>query len=45
MEASDIKKLKDLEAENQKLKQMYPELSLDKALKEILKKSCKASSA
>lgn len=29
MEASDVKKLKDLEAENQKLKQMYAELSLD----------------
>jgi len=39
MEASDIKKLKDLEAENQKLKQMYAELSLDnKALKEIVEK-------
>ena len=37
MEASDVKKLKDLEAENQKLKQMYAELSLDnKALKEIV---------
>lgn len=46
MEASDIKKLKDLEAENQKLKQMYAELSLDnKALKEIVEKSCKASNA
>jgi len=39
MEASDVKKLKDLEAENQKLKQMYAELSLDnKALKEIVEK-------
>ena len=39
MEASDVKKLKDLEAENQKLKQMYAELSLDnKALKEFVEK-------
>ena len=39
MEASDVKKLKDREAENQKLKQMYAELSLDnKALKEIVEK-------
>ena len=39
MEASDVKKLKELEAENQKLKQMYAELSLDnKALKEIVEK-------
>ncbi len=39
MEASDVEKLKDLEAENRKLKQMYAELSLDnKALKEIVEK-------
>ena len=29
MEASDIKRLKELEEENRKLKQMYAELSLD----------------
>ena len=39
MEASDVKKLKDLETENRKLKQMFAELSLDnKALKEIVEK-------
>jgi len=39
MEASDVKKMKDLEAENRKLKQMFADLSLDnKALKEIVEK-------
>ncbi|MFT5702552.1 MAG: putative transposase [Desulforhopalus sp.] len=39
MEASDVKKLKDLEAENRRLKQMYANLSLEnEALKDILGK-------
>lgn len=39
MEASDVKKMKDLEAENRKLKQMFADISLDnKALKEIVEK-------
>ncbi len=37
MEASDVKRLKDLEEENRRLKQMYAELSLDhKILKDGL---------
>jgi putative transposase len=39
METSDIKRLKDLEAENRKLKQMFAELSLKSQLQEeIIKK-------
>lgn len=39
MEASEIKRLKDLEEENRPLKQMYAELSLDhKILKDIVEK-------
>ena len=39
MEASDIKRLKELEDENRRLKQMYTELSLDhKILKDIVEK-------
>jgi putative transposase len=39
MEASDIKRLKELEEENRRLKQMYAELSLDhKVLKDIIEK-------
>lgn len=39
MEASDVKRLKDLEEENRRLKQMYAELSLDhKILKDIVEK-------
>ena len=39
MEASDIKRLKELEDENRRLKQMYAELSLDnKMLKDIVEK-------
>jgi len=39
MEASDIRRLKELEEENQKLKQMYADLSLEnKALKDIIEK-------
>ena len=39
MEAFDIKRLKDLEAQNRRLKQMYANLSLEnEALKDILEK-------
>ena len=39
MDVSQLKRLKELEAENSKLKQMYAELSLDhKMLKEIVEK-------
>ena len=39
MEASDIKRLKELAAENRRLKQMYANLSLEnEALKDILEK-------
>jgi putative transposase len=39
MDASDIKRLKALEEENRRLKQMYAELSLDhKVLKDIVEK-------
>ena len=44
MEASDIKRLKDLEDENRRLKSMFAELSLEhRILKDIIEKSCKAS--
>ncbi len=39
MEASDIKRLKELEDENRRLKQMYADLSLDnRLLKDIVEK-------
>jgi len=39
MEASDIKQIKELEAENNKLKKMYAEAALDiAALKDVLSK-------
>jgi putative transposase len=39
MESSDIKRLKELEDENRRLKQMYAELSLDHTiLKDLVKK-------
>ncbi len=39
MESSDIKRLKELEEENRRLKHMYAELSLDhKILKDIVEK-------
>jgi putative transposase len=39
MRASDLKKLKELEAENSKLKRMYADLSLENdALKDLISK-------
>ena len=39
MEASDIKRLKELEQENRRLKQMFADLSLEnRALKDIIEK-------
>jgi putative transposase len=39
MEASDVKRLKELELENQRLKQMYADLSLEhRILKDIVEK-------
>ena len=39
MEASEIKRLKELEEENRRLKQMYADLSVDhKTFKDIVKK-------
>ncbi len=39
MEASDIKRLKALEEENRKLKQMFDDLSLEnRALKDVIEK-------
>lgn len=44
MEASDVKRLKELEEENRRLKQMYAELSLDhKLLTDAIEKNSKAS--
>ena len=39
MEASDIRRLKDLEYENRRIKQMYADLSLEnRALKDVIEK-------
>ncbi|KNC92841.1 transposase [Trabulsiella odontotermitis] len=44
MEASDIKKMKDLEDVNCQLKQMFADLSLEcRALKDVIEKSFKTS--
>ena len=43
MEAADIKRLRELEEENRRLKHMYAELSLDhQILKEVLTKKLKS---
>ena len=45
MEAADIKRLRELEEENRRLKHMYAELSLDhQILKEVLTKRCSQKS-
>lgn len=42
--ASDIKKIKDLEDENRRLKPMFADLSLEnRALKDVIEKSLKTS--
>lgn len=42
METSDIKKIKDLEDENHRLKQMFADLSLEsRTLKDVIEKSFK----
>ena len=39
MECSDLKRLKELENENRRLKQMYADLSLEnRALKDVIEK-------
>jgi putative transposase len=39
MQVSDVKKMKDLEAENSRLKRMYAEMSMmNDALKELIEK-------
>jgi putative transposase len=41
MDVAALKRLKELEAENQKLKEMYADLSLEhKVLKDIVEKKC-----
>ena len=44
LEASELRRVKDLEAENAKLKRMYAELTLDNAaMKDLIaKKNCRA---
>ncbi len=43
MDASDVERLKELEDENRRLKQMFADLSLEHHIvKDILEKSCKA---
>lgn len=39
MEASDVKRMKELEAENAKLKRMYADLTLEnRAMKDLIEK-------
>ena len=46
MDVAALKRLKELEAENQKLKEMYADLSLEhKVLKDIVEKSYHSSGA
>lgn len=43
MEASDLKRVKELKAENSKLERMYAELALDNAaMKDLIAKNCRA---
>ena len=43
MEVSQVRRLKELEEENRKLKQMYAELALDnKILKDVIEKNSRA---
>ncbi len=44
MEASDLKRVRELEAENAKLKRMYADLALENTAAGCHKKSCDASS-
>lgn len=45
LEASELRRVKDLEAESAKLKRMYAEMALDNvALKDLIKKNCRAGS-
>ena len=44
MEASDLSRLKALEEENRKLKNLFADVSLQNmALKDVIEKSCKAN--
>lgn len=43
MEASDVRRLKELETENAKLKRMYADLALENnALKDVISKNCRS---
>ena len=45
LEASELRRVKDLEAENAKLKRMYAEMALDNAaLKDLIAKNCRTGS-
>jgi putative transposase len=44
MEASDLRRMKHIEADNAKLKRMYADLALDnRAMKDLIEKSSKAA--
>jgi len=46
MEASDLMRVKELEAENARLRRLYAELALDNAaMKDLIAKNCRASAA
>ncbi len=43
LDASELKRIKELEAENARLKRMYADLALENtAMKDVIKKSCNA---